>query len=126
MPLKSFVLLALLLSACTTSEITLIHSGIDISERYPQYWEYNGEPVLLLGGSDEDNLFQIPHLEQQLDMLASVGGNYIRNTMSSRDSGNLWAFHLEPEPRAPPACRSTPAHTRPTSRLRSAGEAPTA
>jgi hypothetical protein len=72
-------------------------SGVDISQVYPQYWEYNGEPVLLLGGSDEDNLFQLPQLEQQLDRLASVGGNYVRNTMSSRDSGNVWAFYQDPE-----------------------------
>jgi hypothetical protein len=97
MQLKPFVLLALLFSACNTTEIPIVQSGIDVSERYPQYWEYNGVPVLLLGGSDEDNLFQIPHLEKQLDLLSSVGGNYIRNTMSSRDSGNVWAFNLDPE-----------------------------
>ena len=91
------MLLALFLTACTTGEIPPVQIGIDISERYPQYWEYNGEPVMLLGGSVEDNLFQIPHLEEQLDLLASVGGNYVRNTMSSRDSGNVWAFHLDSE-----------------------------
>lgn len=58
----------------------------------PQYWQYKGEKVLLLGGSDEDNLFQMPELEQQLDDLKVAGGNYVRNTMSSRDEGNLWAF----------------------------------
>ena len=72
-------------------------AGIDISKTFPQYWEYNGEPILLLGGSDEDNLFQLPRLEQQLDLLASSGGNYVRNTMSSRDSGNVWSFHQDPE-----------------------------
>ena len=68
-----------------------------MSTSFPQYWEYHGDPVLLLGGSDEDNLFQLPGLENQLDLLVSVGGNYVRNTMSSRDSGNVWAFHLDPE-----------------------------
>lgn len=58
----------------------------------PQYWQYKGEKVLLLGGSDEDNLFQMPGVEQQLDDLKAAGGNYVRNTMSSRDEGNLWAF----------------------------------
>lgn len=85
------------MTGCSTGEIPGIQTGIDVSLTYPQYWEYNGEPVLLLGGSDEDNLFQLPHLEQQLDRLASVGGNYVRNTMSSRDSGNVWAFHQDPE-----------------------------
>jgi hypothetical protein len=58
----------------------------------PYYWQFKGKPVVLLGGTNDDNLFQIPHLEAHLDQLASVGGNYIRNTMSSRDSGNLWPF----------------------------------
>ncbi len=58
----------------------------------PRYWQYKGKPVMLLGGSREDNLYQIPDLEEHLDLLASVGGNYVRNTMSSRDEGNVQAF----------------------------------
>lgn len=58
----------------------------------PAYWSYQGEPVLLLGATDDDNLFQRADMAEQLETLASVGGNYIRNTMSSRDSGNLWPF----------------------------------
>jgi hypothetical protein len=52
----------------------------------PRYWQYKGEPVLLLGGTDDDNLFQwnIEALREQLDLLKSVGGNYVRNTMSDR------------------------------------------
>jgi len=52
----------------------------------PWYWSYRGEPVLLLGGSDDDNLFQWlePDLITQLDRLAAAGGNVIRNTMSDR------------------------------------------
>ncbi len=57
-----------------------------------RYWQYRGEPVLLLGGSREDNLFQISDLEEHLDLLASVGGNYIRNTMSDRDEGNVYPY----------------------------------
>jgi len=71
--------------------------GICISKDFPQYWEYNGETILLLGGSDEDNLFQLPELEAQLDLLAQSGGNYVRNTMSSRDPGNVWPFGTDPE-----------------------------
>jgi hypothetical protein len=62
---------------------------------YPKnrfYWQYKGEPILLLGGSVEDNLFQIADLEEHLDLLASVGGNYVRCTMSSRDEGDAWPF----------------------------------
>ncbi len=58
----------------------------------PFYWEYKGMPVVLLGGSVEDNLFQISELEAQLDLLQASGGNYIRNTLSSRDEGNVWMF----------------------------------
>ncbi|MCB0853621.1 MAG: hypothetical protein KDD63_15455, partial [Bacteroidetes bacterium] len=66
-----------------------------MSDQYPQYWAYKGKPVLLLGGTVEDNLFQIPDLEAHVDLLKSVGGNYVRNTMSSRDSGNVWAFYFD-------------------------------
>jgi len=56
----------------------------------PWYWEFDGEPVLLLGGSDDDNLFQWPEqkLIEQLDRLQAAGGSVIRNTMSDRrDAG---------------------------------------
>jgi len=59
------------------------------------YWSYDGKPVMLLGGSDDDNLFQWPadKLIPQLDRLAAAGGNVIRNTMSDRhDKG----FELYP------------------------------
>jgi hypothetical protein len=53
-----------------------------VENRY--YWQYNGEPVILLGGTDDDNLFQIPNLKEHLEELRQAGGNYIRNTMSDR------------------------------------------
>lgn len=60
----------------------------------PRYWQYKGEPVLLIGGSWEDNLFNHPEgMEEHLDLLQESGGNYIRNTMSSRNPGNPWAFY---------------------------------
>lgn len=58
----------------------------------PYYWQYKGMPHILIGGSVEDNLFQIDELEAHLDELHASGGNYIRNTLSSRDEGNLWMF----------------------------------
>ena len=63
----------------------------------PFYWQYKGAPVLLLGGSIEDNLFQIAAIEAQLDLLQSVGGNYVRCTMSSRDQGDAWPFERNPQ-----------------------------
>jgi hypothetical protein len=50
----------------------------------PYYWQYKGQPVMLLGGSKDDNLFQIPDLKEHLDEMKAAGGNYIRNTMSDR------------------------------------------
>lgn len=63
----------------------------------PRYWQYKGEPVLLIGASNADNLFNHPDmppdgLEAHLDWMASVGGNYVRNVMSSRDEGNAYRF----------------------------------
>ena len=70
-------------------------ASIAVSSQHPQYWSRGGETILLLGGSKEDNLFQIPDLEEHLDLLAASGGNYVRCTMSSRDEGNVWAFHFD-------------------------------
>jgi len=60
----------------------------------PWYWQYQGKPVLLLGGSKDDNLFQIPDLKEHLAEMARAGANYIRNTMSDRpDKGvEVYAF----------------------------------
>lgn len=56
----------------------------------PRYWSYEGKPVLLVGASDDDNLFQwrAEDLTAQLDRLQEAGGNLVRNTMSDRkDNG---------------------------------------
>lgn len=68
--------------------------GIEPYEQNPWYWQYRGEPVLLLGGTDDDNVFNWPHerMIEHLDKLAAVGGNYDRCTMSSRDPDNERPF----------------------------------
>ena len=58
----------------------------------PRYWEYLGRPVLLLGGSKDDNLFQIPDLREHLDEMRALGANYIRNTMSDRPDGGFEVY----------------------------------
>jgi hypothetical protein len=65
----------------------------------PRYWQYKGQPVLLLGGSKDDNLFQIPDLKEHLDAIQKAGGNYIRNTMSDRrDLGfEVYPFSQRPD-----------------------------
>lgn len=59
-------------------------SGIRPWSQNPYFWEYQGKPLMLIGGSKDDNLFQIPDLKAHLDEMVAVGANYIRNTMSDR------------------------------------------
>lgn len=63
----------------------------------PAYWQYLGEQILLIGGSSNDYLFQIDDLIEELDLLIEYGGNYVRNTMSSRDEGNEYPFFFDDE-----------------------------
>ncbi len=81
----------------TLLNFSLHAQGLEISSQFPQYWTFDGTPTVLLGGSDEDNLFQMPGVEKHLDTLAQAGGNYVRCTMSSRDEGNVWAFYFDNE-----------------------------
>jgi hypothetical protein len=87
--------LVFVLTACLSA--TSLADQADRIQPYPEnpyFWQYKGRPVLLLGGSDDDNLFQWERdkLAAQLDTLVACGGNYVRNTMSDRDEGNLYAF----------------------------------
>lgn len=91
-PLSIFFLIAACNSKIENNEVKTV-SGIQPWSENPSYWEYNGKPVLLLGASDNDNLFQLPHLKSHLDSLAMIGGNYVRNTMSDRDETDEKAFY---------------------------------
>ncbi|MEA3546339.1 MAG: hypothetical protein U9R66_01640 [Thermodesulfobacteriota bacterium] len=73
--------------------VALNASRIQPYEANLRYWQYKGEPVLLLGGTEDDSLFQMPDIEAHLDLFVSVGGNYIRNTMSSRSDRG---FEIQP------------------------------
>ena len=61
------------------------------------YWSYRDKPVLMLGGTDDDNLFQWPEkmLIPQLDRLAAAGGNVIRNTMSDRNDKGFEVYPFQ-------------------------------
>lgn len=63
----------------------------------PWYWSHNGAPVMLLGGSDDDNLFQWPEdkLIPQLDQIAAAGGNVVRNTMSDRKDAGFEVYPFQ-------------------------------
>ncbi len=60
----------------------------------PRYWQYKGVPVLLLGGSKTDHIFLLEDLKEHLDEMVSVGGNYVRNTMSQREGLELKPYKL--------------------------------
>ena len=74
----------------------VVLDSVDAIQPYhnnPWYWQYKGAPVMLLGASDRDNLWQWTgeQLTNHLDLLQSVGGNYVRNTMSDRNEGDTFA-----------------------------------
>lgn len=79
----------------TTQRTTIMDKDrIQICPENRWYWQYKGQPLLLLGGSDEDNLFNHPNLWFNLDKLQQIGGNYVRMTLSSRDQHNVWPYQL--------------------------------
>lgn len=90
----AIILFSLLATSCSQDSSNTTSLEIKPWPENPYYWQYKGEPVILIGGSDDDNLFQWEkeELTKQLDLLQAYGGNFIRNTMSSRDSGNVEAF----------------------------------
>ena len=59
-----------------------------------RYWQYKGEPVLLLGGSKTDHLFLADGLLEHLEEIKEVGGNFVRNTMSQREGKELKPYAL--------------------------------
>ena len=103
--MRTVLLLGCLLAALTLGAV--LHAQEPPALRpwpaNPWYWSLNGQPVLLLGGSDDDNLFQWTEqkLIAQLDRLAAAGGNYIRNTMSDRriEGFEVYAYARRPDGR---------------------------
>jgi len=63
----------------------------------PCYWQYQGKPVLLLGGSKTDHIFLLDDLKTHLDEMQAVGANYVRNTMSQREGKDLKPHKLLPD-----------------------------
>lgn len=98
LPQRLSVLLLLGLAAAWAADDT---RRIQPWSKNPRYWQYHGQPVVLLGGSKDDNLFQIPDLKEHLDAIRAAGGNYIRNTMSDRKDGGfeVYPFHQRPDGR---------------------------
>lgn len=96
------LILLLVISAKVEAFVPIEDRASNAIQRYaenPGYWQFKGKPVLLLGGSSDDNLFQHSYngLDEELDKLVSHGGNYLRCTMSSRDEGNEYPFYRDEE-----------------------------
>ena len=70
--------------------------GIKPWSEDPRYWQYNGKPVMLLGGSKTDHIFLLDDLKTHLDEIQGVGANYVRNTMSQREGKDLKPYKLLP------------------------------
>ena len=87
--LNSMIRTSLLLTLFAATSASISAGTADTHEtnriqpwiKNPRYWQYQGRPTLLLGGSKDDNLFQIPDLKAHLDAIRAAGGNYI----SARD-----------------------------------------
>lgn len=69
--------------------------SLEIDPAKSGYWLIDGEPTVLLGGSIEDNIFQVENVELHLDALVAAGGNYLRCTLSCRDEGDAWPFAFD-------------------------------
>lgn len=84
--MKAFLSISCLLCVLPGAVLADPEPPLQPWEENPFYWSWQGDPILLLGGSDDDNLFQWPETEliAQLDRLAAARGNVIRNTMSDR------------------------------------------
>ena len=101
--LQSFFIAAAvvgILAAALTSSLASENADcIQPWSKNAAYWQYKGQPLLVLGASKDDNLFQLPDLKQHLDEMVCVGANFIRNTMSDRrDRGfELYPFQQLPD-----------------------------
>ena len=58
---------------------------IQIYKENPRYWQHKGEPILLIGGSIEDNLFFL-HSPQSCDIIYTVASVRLRVRFSVRYS----------------------------------------
>ena len=97
------LLLAAMSVALNSIDISLLSGQVEHASRIrpyeanPRYWQYEGKPVMLLGGSKTDHLFLLDDLEAHLDEMHAVGANYVRNTMSQREGKDLKPHKLLPD-----------------------------
>jgi len=97
-PLLATTALALALAACVVGSAEGRDDGrIKPYGKNPRYWQYEGKPVLLAGGSKTDHIFLLDDLKEHLDEIAAVGGNYVRCTMSQREGPELKPHKRRPD-----------------------------
>ena len=90
MPARQLPVCCLIVLTCCAATVSrAAEDGLRVYDKNPRYWQYNGQPVLLLGGSKTDHLFLAEGLKEHLDEIAAAGANYVRNTMSQREGADL-------------------------------------
>ena len=90
--LLMITVVTVVLSTAGVSRLSTEDKNADCIQPYtknPRYWQYNGKPVMLLGGSKTDHIFLLDDLKTHLDEIQAVGANYVRNTMSQREGKDL-------------------------------------
>lgn len=87
MKIIDLLILTLLLSGCSGEKKSDL--SLQPYSENPRYWEFKGKPVLFLGATNSHNLFQAEDMNEQIQTLLNAGGNYVRNTMSYREFGNV-------------------------------------
>ena len=90
----TLILITFLIFGCSTRKDNRIQPWPENS----WFWQYKGKPLMLLGASSDDNLFQWPAeiLIPHLDSMQKIGANYVRCTMSDwQDKGfEIYPFVL--------------------------------
>jgi hypothetical protein len=99
--LKQSHRLGIIMALAVTIAIPSIHATnavrIQPYSKNPTYWQYQGKPVMLLGGSKTDHFFLLDDLKEHIDEIHAVGANYVRNTMSQREGIELKPHKLLPD-----------------------------
>lgn len=85
-------LLCLIISCSKQSSVNLADKDrIQPYAKNPRYWQYKGDPVLLLGITYEDWL-QIPDPEPRLAALKNAGGNFVECFLFPADKNKINPF----------------------------------
>jgi len=89
-----FAAAAVFLNTAGVSQLSAADKNADRIQPYaknPRYWQYEGKPVMLLGGNRSDAPFFVQDQKSVYDELQAAGGNYLRYILKQRhdDSGQV-------------------------------------